>query len=303
MSYGKVHEEFWIDEKMSAASDGAKLLALYLISGPHRNAIGCSRIPAQYIAADMRWDQRKVAAAIAELRDMGFITRDDATGWTLVNNFLRYDPIRGDKAAIGASRLASIVPKSLNVYSALYERLSPVINQELKAQGDGHQWTMQPPSMGDARPSDDPSKDTRSPEPSPIPYQSLSPAGAGEIDLEFETWWAAYPRKEGKADALKAYRSARKTADQGVLLAACERYARSRLGEDPKFTKGPGAWLRAERWRDGERSAPTGPPARLETPEERRALEARLREQFEAQQEAKRLERRSAAPSAERSAG
>lgn len=114
-------------------------------------------------------------------------------------------------------------------------------------------------------------------------------ASAPATEADFTTWWAAYPRKEGRADALKAYRAARKVADGPTLLTAAERYARQRRGEDPKFTKGPGAWLRAERWRDGESGqGPASQPAKLETLEERRALEARLEAQKAAMIEAAR---------------
>ena len=183
MSYGKVHSEFWTDDKIQALPDAAKLAALYLLTCPHRNAIGCARIPAQYIAADLGWDVKAVNKALVELERIGFITRDAATGWTLINNLMKYDPVRGPKAAVGALRLANTVPRHLTVYVELHKRLASVIERELKGLGDGDERVLQAPSQA---PRDTPSmphqEPLRSPEPSPtpspFPLQSQSP-GAG----------------------------------------------------------------------------------------------------------------------------
>ena len=44
MSYGKVHDAYWDSDTIDALSDRAALLGLFLISGPHRNAIGCFKL-------------------------------------------------------------------------------------------------------------------------------------------------------------------------------------------------------------------------------------------------------------------
>lgn len=246
MSYGKVSEEFWIDDKMSVASDSAKLLALYFLSGPHRNAIGCFRIPLQYIVADLRWDATKVADALSELTEMGFITRDENTGWTLVNNLLKHDPIRGDKAAIGAFRLASVVPKGLAVYEALYIRLFPIISNEL----NGDQWAMQAPSKGDSKPLRSPEP---TPEPTPEPLPNPNPVSraprAGNWQAEFSEFWAVYPVHKGKRAAFLAFGRALKRAEHSEIIAGAQRYAND-PARKPDFTAHPATWLNQDRWLD-----------------------------------------------------
>ena len=66
-----------------------------------------------------------------------------------------------------------------------------------------------------------------------------------DLDIEFEEWWLAYPRKEGKADARKAFGLARRLTDLDVLKSSARAY-----GERvPKVEQGlPGGWLRGERW-------------------------------------------------------
>jgi hypothetical protein len=68
----------------------------------------------------------------------------------------------------------------------------------------------------------------------------------------FEEWWAQYPKKVEKGAAKKAWHKVvkDKRATIADLLAGVMRYAASRTGEEPKYTKGPAGWLNTERWTD-----------------------------------------------------
>lgn len=132
MSYGKVFSGFWTDDKMVEAPNDAKIIALYLLTGPHRNMIGCSRVPSEYLMGDLKYPIDRVSSALRHLSDMGFIIRDDRTGWTLICNQLKYDPLGNDKHAKAAARLALDVPKTSHVRNALAERLMPHLDRLLK---------------------------------------------------------------------------------------------------------------------------------------------------------------------------
>jgi len=73
----------------------------------------------------------------------------------------------------------------------------------------------------------------------------------GDQDREFETWYLAYPRKEARADARKAFAGARKTADLEQLTSGVERYVANK--PDYQDFCLPATWLRQERWRDEPR--------------------------------------------------
>lgn len=73
-----------------------------------------------------------------------------------------------------------------------------------------------------------------------------SPAG----DAQFDEWWQAYPRKIGKGQARKAYKTAAKKTDHASLLAAAVSFAQKTKGADPKFIAHPTTWLNGERWDD-----------------------------------------------------
>ena len=65
----------------------------------------------------------------------------------------------------------------------------------------------------------------------------------------FEKFWTAYPRKAGKAAALRAWQRARKTVTEETLLNAAARYAGDPNREDA-FTAHASTWLSQGRWDD-----------------------------------------------------
>lgn len=66
----------------------------------------------------------------------------------------------------------------------------------------------------------------------------------------FEEFWSAYPKREQKRDALKAWQAAIKRATNDELIAGAIRYTEDPNREDA-YTKLPGGWLRADMWLDG----------------------------------------------------
>lgn len=171
MSYGVVHSGFWTDAKVRAWPDDARMLAIYFITGPHRNILGCSRIPNGYIAEDMGWDAKRLARALATLTDTLFIVRDD-DGWTLVLNQLKHDPIKHANHLTGAIKLMRAVPTNSKVYQPTYERLKAAA----EAMGKGLDIPSPAPVDQIAAPAPSPSP---SPAPSPAPSPTPSaPEGA-----------------------------------------------------------------------------------------------------------------------------
>lgn len=71
------------------------------------------------------------------------------------------------------------------------------------------------------------------------------------MDAEFNEFWSAYPRKNAKAHARKAYAKARKTISASALLAAVKAWPfdeQVRNGSD--FRPYAASWLNGERWED-----------------------------------------------------
>jgi len=87
---------------------------------------------------------------------------------------------------------------------------------------------------------------------------SSAPGGAsrakaskqGEEPEGFAEFYQAYPRHEGRGQAERAYRAARKIVSAEILLEGAERYAALRKGEPAQYTKHPATWLNGKGWLD-----------------------------------------------------
>jgi hypothetical protein len=77
--YGKLKTSFWRNQKVRLLSDQSKLLAAYLISCPHGNALGCFVLPLGYICEDLGWVIETVSERLAELFRIGYFERDEKT--------------------------------------------------------------------------------------------------------------------------------------------------------------------------------------------------------------------------------
>jgi hypothetical protein len=92
---------------------------------------------------------------------------------------------------------------------------------------------------------------------------TLSPAGsvapsekraAPSDPSPFDLFWAKYPRRLAKADALKVWTRLvkKEKADPALVLAAVDGYlaAIKKAGTEERFVKHPATFLNADRWRD-----------------------------------------------------
>ena len=103
----------------------------------------------------------------------------------------------------------------------------------------------------------------------PVNTSSLrSDVSVKSVDQEFENeFWPSYPRKVGKGQALKAFRTARKQVGLEPILAGLSRYAAARNGENPEYTKHASTWLNGQCWLDEDQ--PKFSPHRSDPPRRR----------------------------------
>lgn len=277
--YGLVHCAFWGSPDARALTDIGKVLALYLITGPHSNGIGCYRLPDLYIRADLRWKQATVDAAFRELAGVGFAIRDGDL--VLLPNFLRWNPLQNPNAgkarrkefeALPSGPIKAAAARSLLNFGAYWP--------------EGFQAILEGFANGSKNPSarvSDGLPDNRS---DPIRSdQNLSEQiniGASRLPLEmpdgdnagksFDRFWAVYPKKAKKREAAKVWASKRLHAKADQLIADVKR----RLAEHARWLEGfipdPTTYLRGERWNDAiEPVKPNGAKNGAETEAKARA--------------------------------
>ena len=83
-----------------------------------------------------------------------------------------------------------------------------------------------------------------------IPLEAPRPTPRNSADEDFAAWWALYPRKVGKGQAMKAYTAARKKATAEALTAAVEIQGPLLMARGSQYCPHPATWLNGERWRD-----------------------------------------------------
>jgi hypothetical protein len=66
---------------------------------------------------------------------------------------------------------------------------------------------------------------------------------------EFAAFWATYPRRVSKPNAMKAYQKARIQATAEEIMAGVRVYLRH-LPEETRYVPYAASWLNAERWTD-----------------------------------------------------
>lgn len=91
--YTRIKHKFWRDERVQRWSDDARLLALYLLTSPHSNLLGCYVLPKLYACEDLGWEPSRFDRAFAQLLRDGFCEYDTQTKLVLITNFLRHNPL------------------------------------------------------------------------------------------------------------------------------------------------------------------------------------------------------------------
>lgn len=296
-NYAKVAPTFWTGTtgRELRGDHNAQLVALYLLSGPHANMIGVFHCPVVYIAHDAGMTLEGASKGLQRLCEAGFCTFDERRDLVLVHEMARYqvgDALSAnDKRVIGVRSEFQKIPNGLikqqfwRRYNASFH-LPPL--PDCPAPGS--------PCEGPSRPlrSQEQEQETEQEQneeqertisrvleggedaiPTPAPKSQMK-SEAAAFEAAFETeFWPAYPRKDDKGRARKAFLSVIKSkkATAAELVNGAIRYAAERQGEDPKFTKQPATWLNAEAWLNPapstsaitNRSVPGHPQSRSES--------------------------------------
>jgi hypothetical protein len=126
--FSMVQTRFWIDPGMRALSRDSRLIALYLATGPHTTMLGCFRCPKSYIAEDLDCSLAIVEAGFAALSALDFFTYDEKTGWCVVHDFFKWNPIHNPSHALGVEKLFEQVPRE----GAVFQKCCALLQQSPK---------------------------------------------------------------------------------------------------------------------------------------------------------------------------
>lgn len=239
--YYRLSPKFWSDPMVLRWDDDTRLLALYLLTCPHRTTEGLFRLPRMYAMADLGWTSERFAKGFDRLRGDGFIEWDPDAEVVLIVKALQWQSPDNPNQVKSAVRALAMVPETplKGRFVRLAERYCERLVEGLpEGFGEGipdpqalTQPQSPPPSLRDVehRNGQEPADDQ--------PDQALE---------SFEQFWSVYPPRQGKklgrGNALiewrkltveqrrRAYRGAKHLAASDTLPKDAERFLRRAKG-------------------------------------------------------------------------
>lgn len=270
--YTRIKSRFWVDEKVQDWSDDTKLLALYLLTSPHNNMMGCYVLPKLYICEDLGWEPERLAEPFAKLLDDGFIKYDAKARLVLLCNYLKHNQIENGNRAIAAIKLLDEMPKSqlflelqkiiVNLGIPHLQKLADALENQAPKQlqkpfdqplgkGNGNHTptpTHTPTDINNISSPDgsDEYEITPAEKPQEGGAQTQKSGKGDEYTTEFEEFYSNYPRRIEKKAAFKAWQARLKEKIlPDSLIVAAKNYAANCLanGTEQRFIKHPSTFL------------------------------------------------------------
>lgn len=127
--YGKVYTAFWTSEDVTAMTEDERTLALYLLTCPHGNMVGCFRLPEAYASDDLKWSAERVSKGFSGLVSKGYIYRCERSNWVVILRYLKWNQFENPNVGKAAGKLFESLSAPLMAKAALAAALrefSPV---------------------------------------------------------------------------------------------------------------------------------------------------------------------------------
>lgn len=110
--YYRLSPKFWSDPMVIGWDDDTRLLALYLLTCPHRTTEGLFRLPRLYALADLGWSTERFDEGFRRLQDDGFIEWDPAAQVVLIVKALQWQSPDNPNMVKAALRQLAMVPET-----------------------------------------------------------------------------------------------------------------------------------------------------------------------------------------------
>lgn len=258
--FAQVEVGFWRSKKLAGASNDAKLLALYILSSPHRNSAGIFYMPLAYMQADLGWTEKQVRIQVSELASRKLIEFDERVSLLAVVGWFGHNPIDNRKHAQAVIEQFCELKCDSPVYSSHVDRFvryADLSGKEYLSGLDTERLTCADTGIETGPDTSPPTLDTDTDTETLNARKRARDTGL-ELKAGFEEFWAEYPRPDERKDAEAAYRTVRKRVGQTAIMEGLRRSrARwEREGREQRFMPYPGKWLRHDGWTVTE----TGPP-------------------------------------------
>lgn len=257
--YRTIDASFWTDPKVKKLPTTAKLLFLYLVTNTHSHVSGIYYLPMVTTSYETGIATKVLDTLCNTLSGAGLIRFDTKMEVVWIKNMFRYQG-RGEKnARAAANHIAGLHNSSLVQEFLLYY---PDVARFHK-----DRVSIPYPAQDESGTQDQDQEQEQEQEQSNTP---LTPKGgdrarrtSAAYSTEFEAFWKAYPRKEGKGEAWKVWDRAVAVAHQlrdttaadamAWLTATAAAFAASPAGQGGRFVPHAATWLNKRRFEDDQR--------------------------------------------------
>lgn len=173
IEYYRVSPRFWNDRAVRDWSEPARMLALYMLTSPHRTTEGLFPMRKTYASSDLQWTERRLEKPWQELVDTGFMEWDPDAEVVLICQALRYQSPANPNMVKAAMKKLEAMGDTPLVWSflRLAERFCEPLAVALRERFG------EPPTRLYPYPNPNSSSDP-SPEPSTVGIDPLSTGGA-----------------------------------------------------------------------------------------------------------------------------
>ncbi len=235
--YGIVSPQFWTGStgRKLRGNQDAQVIALYLMTSPHSSMIGLYYCPLVYISNDTGLPLEGASKALASLCEAGFCEFDQASDTVFVLRMAAHQV--GESLKPTDNRVESVRRHLRQIGK------NPLVKRFLEVYGEAYGVTAESVGM-------EPLKRPSKAPPKPRARTGAS-TGVGTKDsacAEFDRFWDAYPRGDGKKEAMKAW--AKAGLDEHADKIIADVIQRKKSWTDPKFIPHASTYLNQERWLD-----------------------------------------------------
>lgn len=257
-----VSTSFWSDSKVDTFSPEDKYFMLYLLTNPHTTQLGIYEFSMKHAAFEMGYSVETVQALLSRFQDRYKIIRYcQDTGEIAIKNYLKHSIVKGGKPVLDCLKkeLSQVKNKELVnfVFLANQNSENSTVREFILYIQDKYKLNdnVNDNDNDNERIVDDSWYDSQSQEEGKSKPPKRKKATAKEdYDLEgFNAFWAAYPKKAGKADALKAWN---KLAPDVVLqeqmgkALEVQKQSQQWRKDGGQYIPMPATWLNGRRWED-----------------------------------------------------
>lgn len=200
-TYYRVSPQFWNDPMVRSWDDDTTMVALYLLTCPHRNLEGLFRFSPAFGAADMEWSPERFQEAFDQLLADGFCEFDEKWQVLLIVKALKWQNSHNTNQAKAAVKELQMLPQT--PLRARFVRLAEQYAERLTEalpEGFGEGLTEGLPEGLPSTPA--PAPTPENPSSTDVDRQEvLQPAqttAEQSVEEQFAKFWDRYPARNGK---------------------------------------------------------------------------------------------------------